>query len=775
MTNNPGNLSPGTPETPSGTVNSQHVIGDPVPSPGPGPGPSPMPQPNPGPSAPPEIIPLPQQDPFPEKSPEPFPQPEPDVEPQPKPQPPIQPDTTPTPSPLAITSASAEEEEEEEDIKEQSTVPDVASLEPDHAKNAELPAEEQQFESEPAAPWAAAAGEGETAPEEPSESEPEFAVEPAEDPVILEVRAEAAADETDDLHPQVAFNELSRIELLAALKEVSNSDDAEGNKHKYVAIREAYGKVKEEEVSSKRLKFTENGGLSEDFEVLRDETDTEFEALAKRFQERRAEIRKKKEQELQSNLKLKQNILNELKHMMEKTDNISASFDRLHELQAQWRTIGLVPVGYVDELWKNYHHHINNFYEVIKINKELRELDQKKNLELKTGICVRAEELLMEESIKKSLDEYKALQDQWKDIGQVSREQSEVVWERFRSAGDKLFDRQRQYMHAQEHVFTENLEKKNAIVAKSEALLNELPFTSHPQWQGASDRLAILLEEWKVIGFASRKDNEVVWKKFKTARDSFYESKEVYYKDLRQAQNHNYKLKVDLCMEAEAMKESNDWKKTGDRLRQLQDQWKTIGAVSKKHSEKLWHRFRNACDAFYAQRNTHFAGMNDEQDENLKKKQDLITRIDAFESGEDGNSNFEALKAFQAEWMETGHVPIKEKDKVHKAFRAAIDKQFAKLKSGNVENRRQNFRAQVSNVSSAPGGKDKLHHQRSVVQDKMRRLQTEVQTLENNVGFFRNSKSKAAEDMRNDIEKKINKAKEEIGQLHDQLRILQEA
>jgi hypothetical protein len=596
------------------------------------------------------------------------------------------------------------------------------------------------------------------------------------DDTVLE-KDEILAEEIeqhDELVPQIAFNELSRAELVDLLKSAVEEESLDSQKLRVQSIREAYYKVKEEEVTAKRLKFIENGGLPEEFEVMKDDTDSSFEAYVKQFQEKRSEIRKNKEKELLQNLKKKEAILDELKHLMEKTDNISASFDRLHELQAEWRTIGLVPSANVDELWKIYHHHINNFYEVIKINKELRELDHKKNIELKTQLCVRAEELLMNDSITRSLEEYKGLQDQWKDIGQVAREVSETIWERFRAAGDKLFDRRREYIQGQESEHNENLAKKIAICERADVLVNELPLKAHQHWQEASDKLAVMLEDWKKVGFASRKDNEDIWKRFKAARDKFYESKEEFYKSLRETQNHNYKLKVDLCMGAEALRDSDDWKKTGDKIRELQEQWKNSGPVAKKHSDKLWIRFRSACDVFFENRNKHFAGMNDEQGTNLEKKKDLIARIEAFVHGEDGNANFDALKAFQNEWMEIGHVPIKEKEKIQKTYRTAIDKQFDTLKATNAEGKRQNFRAQVSHFTSAPGGKDKLNHQKTTVQDKIKRLQTEVQTLENNIGFFANAKSKAADDMRRDIEKKISKAKEEIATLQDQLKILKE-
>lgn len=609
----------------------------------------------------------------------------------------------------------------------------------------------------------------ETAPEAPAtvQAEANTAEESAD--------AEHAEPEHDELHPHVAWSELSRVELLQALRDLSGLADLDSQRAAFNGIRDAFRKSKQDEVAAKRMKFIENGGDPEEFEVLRDETDEDFDNAIKTFIERRAEQRREKEKALETNLKRKKEIVEELKKLMDETSNISTAFDRLHELQSQWRETGPVPAAQADELWKTYNFHVGNFYEVIKINRELRELDQKKNLELKTALCEKAEQLLFEESIRKSLDEYKALQDQWKEIGAVAREQSEVIWERFRSAGDKLFDRRRSYIQEQEGGYAANLAAKNAICERAEVLVAELPLKTHQHWQEASEKMAVLLEEWKKIGFASRKDNEAVWERFKSLRDSFYAGKEDFYKTLRNTQSQNYKLKVDLCMEAEALKDSTEWKKTGDKLRQLQDQWKNVGPVAKKHSDKLWHRFRTACDAFYEQRNKHFEGMNSEQDDNLAKKKALVAEIEAFEPGDDHNGNFEALKSFQSRWIEIGHVPLKEKDSLNKAYRSIIDKQFAKIKAGSAEIRRSSFRNQVQNISAKPDGKDALNKQKNVVQDKIRRLQTEVQTLENNIGFLANSKSKAAEEMRRDIEKKISKAKQEIGALIDQLKILRDA
>lgn len=582
-----------------------------------------------------------------------------------------------------------------------------------------------------------------------------------------------AVDEHEDLQPEVAFHELSRPELLSALKECIASDDPDAHKYRFAGIRDAYSRVKEEETAAKRLKFIENGGDPEDFEAQTDETDKKFDEAVKVFIEKRNEFRKKREKELQDNLKRKKEILSELKQLMEHTENISASFDRLHELQAQWRSIGLVPPGHIDELWKNYHHHVNNFYEVIKINKELRELDHKRNLELKTGLCVKAEELLIEPSIRKSLEEYKLLQNQWKEIGNAGRDQNEIIWERFKAAGDKLYDRRREFILGEEKKYKENSDAKKSVIEKAETLMTGIPFKTHQKWIEASEKMTAMLDDWKKIGFASRKENENLWKQFKLSRDRFYAAKEDFYRALRESQNHNYKLKVDICMEVESLKESSDWRKTGERIRQLQEQWKSIGPVAKKHNDKIWQRFKNACDLFYNSRKEHFAGMNDQQEENLKKKTELVERIMAFEQGADSKANLDALKAFQTEWIEIGHVPMKEKDKLHKSFRSAIDRQFARLKAESQEVRKELFREQVKGIKEQPGGKDKLHHQRIGLNEKIRKAQSEVHTLENNMGFL--GASKAADALKRDLEKRISQSKEEIKRLQEQLAILKES
>ncbi len=576
-----------------------------------------------------------------------------------------------------------------------------------------------------------------------------------------------------ELEEHIAYDELSREELTEKLRACVALASVPDSRNKVTRLREAYRNVKNEEIRHKKENYLENGGIEEDFEVPFDSIDEEFKALQERFREARSKIREQREKELHTNLRIREGLIEELKKLVEEPgSNNKELFEKLKGIDSNWRAVGRVPQLQMDEVYKTYQFHRERLFELVHINDELRDLDYRKNLELKTELCEKAEALFLNDSIKESIDAYNLLLKEWKDIGHVTKEQSDAVWDRFKAAGDRLFDRRKEYLESKESEYSENLAKKLEIIEKTKEQISKLPLDNHTSWQEISEVFNSLMADWKKAGFAAPKDNQRIWEEFKAMRDHFYAQKEVFYKDLRQAQNDNYKVKVDLCMQAEALKESADWKATADQLKVLQDKWKSSGPVARKHSDKLWKRFRTACDDFFNRRKEHFADMTADQDENLKKKEDLVERIQAYVHAEDGNETFETLKAFQNEWMSIGLVPIKQKEKIQKNYRTAIDAQFAKLKNLSAESRREAFRSQVQNTSGEKGGKDKLQFQRNVVQDKIRRLESDVQTLENNIGFFANSKSKAADDMRRDIQKKISKTKEEIGQLRDQLRIL---
>jgi len=604
----------------------------------------------------------------------------------------------------------------------------------------------------------------ETAPIHANEEREELSDEQAGDEL------ESQTDEDESLQEKIAYEELSRKEILAHLQQLLAEADLEKGRFKFSNIKEAFEKVRNDEIEEHKRKFYENAEEGEVFEELKDQTDLTFYAGVRQYQQKIKDYRKQKDAEQQKNLKLRLDIIQSLKALLDNTQNISQSFDELHKLQEQWRSIGQVPLNYTEELWKTYQHYINLFYDQIKINKELRELDFKRNLELKTKLCEKAEDLILEQSIKLSLDSYKILQEEWRNVGQVAKELSETIWERFKSAGDKLFERRKEYLDQQASKFSEALALKQAICEKAESMLEDISLKTHNDWQNAGNAFNTLMDEWKLAGFANKADNDAIWERFKKIRDSFYDKKEAFYKELRSVQSQNLKLKNDICIEAESLRESTDWKKSAERLKQLQEEWKNIGAISKKQSDKIWTRFRAACDVFFENRKKYFENSDAEHANNLAKKEALIARINTFTPGEDYTQNLDALKAFQAEWIEIGHVPIKQKEAIHKTYRKAIDDQFAKLRAGNDEQRKQLFKAQIQDYSKQHDGKSRISGQSVALQDKLKRIQSDVQLWENNIGFF--SASKNADALIKEFNVKIERAKKEIQQIKEQLEML---
>lgn len=621
----------------------------------------------------------------------------------------------------------------------------------------------------------------ETLAEEP-EVQSEIKLEP-----VTEVATENTTDTNDwhedqdvdehshdeELAQHIAYNELSRAELLALLKELAHEEDLAVIKNKVQQIREAYNIVKKEEQAQKKARFLENGGEEDDFDTQRDTIDEEFDAFLKEYHQRRAEQRKQTERELQNNLKAKQEILDELKHLVESNQANKKAFDRLHELQDKWRAIGRVAPSDANNLRDNYKFLLDKFFEVIKLNNELRELDHKRNLELKTKLCDIAEELLLESSLNRALDHYKGLMDQWKDIGYVAKEHSEAIWERFRRVGDQLHERRKELIDGRKQQSEEVVKIKNEICEKAEQIMQNLKAQSHTQWQEISNEFTVLMDEWKKAGFAEKVENEKLWDRFKQTRNSFFDAKESFYKELRRVQTENYKIKNDLCMEAEALKNSNEWKQTAERLRALQEIWKNTGPIAKKHSDKLWNRFRAACDAFFEQRKQHFSGQDEEQQDNLNRKLTLIEEIKAFEHLEDPQKTIEALKDFQNRYTNIGFVPIKQKEQVYKEFKKAIDKQFDKLRASGQEVRRQMFKAQIENIAQSKDAKPMINAKKQEILDKIRKIQSDVAVLENNIGFL--AKSKGADTLKREVEQKIDKSKKDIQTLREQLSIIEQA
>lgn len=417
-----------------------------------------------------------------------------------------------------------------------------------------------------------------------------------------------------------------------------------------------------------------------------------------------------------------------------------------------------VPQGKLQDLWLTYKLYTDKFYELLKINRELQELDYKRNLDAKITICEKAEELVNEPSLNTALQTLQFLQNKWRETGRVSHDKSSEIWERFKAAGDKVYERRREYYNQLKQRYAENLEAKNSLIGKLEELMKEAPVKAN-DWVERGKAIVELQNEWKKIGYADKKSNDEVWEKFRGICDKFFSGKNEFFTNLKREHADNLQAKNELCMQAEALAESSDWKKTTEELKRLQQEWKKTGSAGERHNQKVWERFRKACDAFFARKSEHYTSLESEYKENLERKNALIEKAEQFVAGDNGDETVEQLKELQREWSAIGMVPLEHKDTIYARFKAAIDKHFQALRQQNKE--RFTSHSRPAYRSGKPG------NEKNDIKHRMNQLSSEINTWENNLGFF--AKSKNADGVRKEFEEKINRAKEEIQRLKKQL------
>ncbi len=580
-------------------------------------------------------------------------------------------------------------------------------------------------------------------------------------------------DEKEEEMPIESFAHLTKAELLDKLKKLAQTDEDGSAWQDVRTIKVAFFELLKEEQEQKLQAFLAEGGLKEEFQFEKDELDAVFTEFFKGFDQRRQELKKKKDAALAQNANSKRAIVDRLKTLAENANQgnipIKTIFDQLHELQEQWRVIGSVAASDTRVIGDAYRYACDKVYEYIQIDKELRELNYKKNLEVKKELCDKAERLIVEPSIREAVNSIKQLQEDWKEAGTVSREMNEVIWERFKNACDQVYARLKEYVEALKTKHDENKVGKLNLIQQLETLTATLP-DNNAAWQKMTEDTEAMLTAWKQLGFAAKKDNEELWNSFKGLRDRFFKGKEAHFEHLRKAQQENYRIKNDLCMKAEEVKDSVEWKKTTEIIIGLQKQWKEAGPVNFKQSEKLWQRFRAACDHYFDRKKANFADQDATQAENLKAKIALIAQIEGYQRLDDNNINFENLKNFQNEWLNIGHVPMKEKDKLNNLYRVAVDKHFDAMRAGNFERNKANYRTKIEHLNTRPDGKSKVNEEMFQLQEKIRKKEHEAALLDNNIGFFGNSKG--AESLLKETKKKIEALKNDIKLLKEQLKML---
>ena len=568
----------------------------------------------------------------------------------------------------------------------------------------------------------------------------------------------------------IDYSKYTQVELINEMRDVlDNPDDYVDLKSEIDTIKSVFYKKRNEKIEQDKKDFVKEGGIEEEFVAEDDPYENDIKELLKKYKQIRIELNKRLDQEKEENLKKKYEVIENIKGLINNEESINKTFNDFRDLQREWREIGLVPQSKMKNLWDLYHFHVENFYDYIKINRELRDLDLKKNLEIKINLCENAEELLVEPSIIKAFNMLQKYHEQWREIGPVPRENKDDIWERFKSVTAKINKKHQDFYENRKLEQKKNLEAKTALCEKVEEI-NSMEIENYKEWDERSRDLIELQKVWRTIGFAPKKDNNKIYDRFRTACDEFFNKKREFYSKNKELQQNNLQMKIDLCVQAEALKDSTDWKKTTQDLINIQRQWKEIGPVPRKHSDIVWKRFRAACDYFFEKKSEHFSDIDSEQLDNLKLKEDLIKEVANFKSKGNVDENLRTLKEFQRRWTEIGHVPFRKKDDLQNRFRDAINILYDEL---NIDEDRRNllkFKSKMASFSESNRGQNKMRMEREKYMNKLKQLENDLVLLDNNIGFF--AKSKNAESLIADVEKKIEVTKQKIETLKEKIRVI---
>jgi hypothetical protein len=574
-----------------------------------------------------------------------------------------------------------------------------------------------------------------------------------------------------DKKERIDYIKYTQIELVNALRDLLDFAEDVDIKAEIETIKSVFYKQRNENIELTRIAFVEAGGREEDFIPEEDPYENDIREQLKRYGQFRKEHNKQLDTEKEDNLKKKIEIIEKIKGLINNEESINKTFNEFRELQREWREIGLVPQSKMKNLWDTYHFHVENFYDYIKINRELRDLDLKKNLELKIKLCESAEELLVEPSILKAFNTLQKYHEQWREIGPVPRDNKDDVWERFKQITSIINKKHQEFFESKKTDQKKNFDAKTALCEKVEEICSS-EITNYKDWDNKSKELVELQKIWRTIGFAPKKDNNKIYDRFRTACDTFFTKKREFYSKNKEEQQNNLQQKIDLCLQAEALRDNTDWKKATMDFINIQKKWKEVGPIPRKHSDIVWKRFRAACDFFFDKKSEHFSDVDTEQVDNLKLKEDLIAELENFKSTGDVNENLRLLKDIQRRWTEIGHVPFKKKDAIQNKFREEIGKLFDQLSINEDKRNMLKFKTKMSSFSESMRGQSKMRMEREKYMNKLKQLENDLVLLDNNIGFF--TKSKNADALIEDVKKKIEDTRQKIESLKEKIRVIDE-
>ena len=571
----------------------------------------------------------------------------------------------------------------------------------------------------------------------------------------------------ENANPEVDYKSFTAQELEQQVTELVKTENIYSVAKNVEAIKAVFYKKINTEKELHKQAYLKNEGIEEDYEFVHP-LERNFKKLLAEFRKKKADFREKTELDFTKNLKIKSQIIKDIEALIKDEETIKDTFEKFRALQDKWRATGEVSIGYRNDIWKSYHHQVEKFYDYIKINNELRDLDFERNLKQKVKMCEEAEKLMNEKSINKVHIELQNLHERWKEIGPIKRELREEVWERFKQATHKLHKRRNEHFLELKNRGKQAFENKSEICNKI-TVLSETPGKTHQEWNKLTAQVQELEAEWKKQAPMSKEDNKLAWKLLRDTLSIFYAKKNDFYKDKKQENKQIIQQKVALCEKAEELTKSTScWKERTDKTLKLQESWKKSGYLPKSQSDKLWKRFRSALDNFYDSKKNFFKELDKEKIDNLAKKESYLKIVKALELTEVKDDNLKALESFQKEWRKLGEV-VRDKSKIEDDFKKSIDGFYKKMKVDKQELSDIKFNNKLENLKTKSDS-FAIDKEKQFISNKINTLQKEVNQYETNISFF--GASKGADKLKSQIVDKIENGKAEIDSLKRKLKQL---
>jgi len=509
------------------------------------------------------------------------------------------------------------------------------------------------------------------------------------------------------------------------------------------------------------------GEEAEEFEFIFPLTSS-FKTVMETYRTRRNAFYADQEKQMDGNLKIKLDLIEELKGLLNAEEKMKVTFEHFKDIQVRWKAVGQVPKSDLNNLWQTYHHHVENFFDYLRINNDLRDIEFKRNLDLKTALCVKAEIVAQEDNLDAAFTVLQELHEEWKEIGPVGRDHRDLVWDRFQVSTKIVHKKRNDYYEKRKESFEDNFKAKLALCDQIENI-DYTELIHHNKWQKQSDLINTLREDWKKVGPISREQNDLSWERFMELIKAFNVKKNDFYRELKKGQKDNLAVKLKIVEKAEALAESTDWQETSNLLKKLQNDWKKSGMAPKKEADALWNRLRTACNTFFDNLKKQHEEQDKEYDGNLVVKQDFLKEVEAYKNSGDTQKDVETIKSFINSWKEMGRVPRKNVKAIESTFRGLIDAYFEQLDMDKTEKRAIQFKTRIEAIV-AEGDEDRLNDELYKTQQSSKKCKEELSLLENNISFFKNAKDDNP--LLKEVRKNIERQKEKFEELKSRMTYL---